>query len=142
MSSILKVGRVQRESLSCFENIRKSWDVIDKVASQNGGLHDLSIQFHMCRYTSPPEKITNKAVASRTMTESLMLWFACRDLNASWELQGWLESAYSYVAMVDYPIPTNFMTPLPAYPIREVLLELTTSRILRFRFLLYVFCSV
>lgn len=45
-----------------------------------------------------------------------------RDLNASWELQEWLESAYSYVAMVDYPIPTNFMTPLPAYPIREVML--------------------
>lgn len=81
----------KQESSSCFEYIRKSWDVIDKVASQNGGLHDLSTQFHMCR-----------------------------DLNASWELQEWLESAYSYVAMVDYPIPTNFMTPLPAYPIREI----------------------
>lgn len=81
----------KRESTSCFNTIRESWDVIDKIASKNGGLHDLSKQFHMCR-----------------------------DLNASWELQDWLESAYSYVAMVDYPIPTSFMSPLPAYPIREI----------------------
>ncbi|KAG0572079.1 hypothetical protein KC19_VG066300 [Ceratodon purpureus] len=79
------------ESTSCFNTIRESWDVIEKIASKNGGLQDLSKQFHMCR-----------------------------DLNASWELRDWLESAYSYVAMVDYPIPTSFMTPLPAYPIREI----------------------
>lgn len=81
----------KRESASCFNYIRESWGVIDKIASKNGGLHDLSTQFHMCR-----------------------------DLNASWELENWLSSAYSYVAMVDYPIPTNFITPLPAYPVREI----------------------
>jgi hypothetical protein len=42
--------QMQRESTSCFNTIRESWDVIDKIASKNGGLHDLSKQFHMCRY--------------------------------------------------------------------------------------------
>lgn len=41
---------MQRESMSCFNYIRDSWDVMDKVASENDGLHNLSTVFHMCRY--------------------------------------------------------------------------------------------
>ncbi|CAN0917702.1 Lysosomal Pro-X carboxypeptidase [Linum grandiflorum] len=36
------------------------------------------------------------------------------------DLVNWLESAYSYLAMVDYPYPSSFMMPLPGHPIREV----------------------
>lgn len=32
----------------------------------------------------------------------------------------WLDSAYSYLAMVNYPYPSNFLMPLPGHPIREV----------------------
>jgi lysosomal Pro-X carboxypeptidase len=81
----------KRESTSCFNYIRDSWDVIDKVASENDGLHNLSTVFHMCR-----------------------------DLTGSSELQNWLSAAYSYLGMVDYPFPANFIMPLPAYPIKEV----------------------
>lgn len=45
---------MQRESTSCFNYIRDSWDVINKVASENDGLHNLSTVFHMCRYVLSP----------------------------------------------------------------------------------------
>lgn len=48
ISNIL--GGMQRESTSCFNYIRESWDAIDNIAAQNGGLHNLSTKFHMCRY--------------------------------------------------------------------------------------------
>lgn len=50
-------------------------------------------------------------------------WAWCltdRELNSTEDLADWLESAYSYLAMVDYPYPSDFMMPLPGYPIREV----------------------
>lgn len=43
-----------------------------------------------------------------------------RDLNNTEQLSDWLDSAYSYLAMVDYPYASNFLMPLPAYPIKEV----------------------
>ena len=39
------------------------------------------------------------------------------------DLTDWLDSAYSFLAMVNYPYPSNFLMPLPAYPIREVSLD-------------------
>lgn len=35
-------------------------------------------------------------------------------------LEGWFQSALIYTAMTDYPTPSNFMNPLPAYPVRKV----------------------
>lgn len=46
------------------------------------------------------------------------------DLTGSSELQNWLSAAYSYLGMVDYPFPANFIMPLPAYPIKEVILNI------------------
>ncbi|RRT78558.1 hypothetical protein B296_00009262 [Ensete ventricosum] len=43
-----------------------------------------------------------------------------RNLNNTEQLSDWLSSAYSYLAMVDYPYPSDFMMPLPANPIKEV----------------------
>ncbi|KAI3994452.1 hypothetical protein MKX01_012709 [Papaver californicum] len=33
---------------------------------------------------------------------------------------GWLQTAFVYTAMTDYPTPSNFLNPLPAYPIRQM----------------------
>lgn len=43
-----------------------------------------------------------------------------RDLKRTEDLANWLESAYSYLAMVDYPNPSEFLMPLPGHPIKEV----------------------
>lgn len=50
----------------------------------------------------------------------------CRVLNSTDDLSDWLDSAYSYLAMVDYPYPADFMMPLPGHPIREVYLGSNT----------------
>ncbi|KVH90618.1 Peptidase S28 [Cynara cardunculus var. scolymus] len=34
---------------------------------------------------------------------------------------GWLSSALVYVSMTDYPTPSNFIAPLPAYPIKQAI---------------------
>lgn len=44
----------------------------------------------------------------------------CRVLNSTDDLSDWLDSAYSYLAMVDYPYSADFMMPLPGHPIKEV----------------------
>ncbi|KVH92408.1 hypothetical protein Ccrd_005543 [Cynara cardunculus var. scolymus] len=48
----------------------------------------------------------------------------CGKLKSSEDLSDWLDSAYSYLAMVDYPYPSEFLMPLPAYPIKEVCKEI------------------
>lgn len=35
-------------------------------------------------------------------------------------LEGWLRTAYVYTAMTDYPTPSNFLNPMPAYPVKQV----------------------
>ncbi|KAG9451132.1 hypothetical protein H6P81_011097 [Aristolochia fimbriata] len=81
----------KRESVSCFETIKKSWDAIEVEAGKVNGLEYLSSKFHLCR-----------------------------NLRNAEELSDWLSSAYSYLAMVDYPYATAFLMPLPANPIKEV----------------------
>eukprot|EP00850_Spirogloea_muscicola_P005006 SM000022S07220 [mRNA] locus=s22:604238:608027:+ [translate_table: standard] len=88
----------RRESETCFHDIRQSWALIDAVGSSRDGLQELRRTFHLCS-----------------------------DLNSTEELKNWLEEAYSFLAMVDYPVSASFMMPLPAYPIREVM-QATSSR--------------
>ncbi|KAK9231402.1 hypothetical protein WN943_021636 [Citrus x changshan-huyou] len=81
----------KRESASCFNTIKESWGELVSVGQKENGLLELTKTFHLCR-----------------------------ELNSTEDLADWLESAYSYLAMVDYPYPSDFMMPLPGYPIREV----------------------
>ncbi|KAF5749695.1 lysosomal Pro-X carboxypeptidase [Tripterygium wilfordii] len=81
----------RRESTSCFITIKESWDALVSEGLKENGLAQLSKTFHMCQ-----------------------------ELKSVEDLVDWLESAYSYLAMVDYPYPSDFMMPLPGHPIREV----------------------
>ncbi|MQL74784.1 hypothetical protein Taro_007153 [Colocasia esculenta] len=88
----------RRESLSCFKAIKSSWDAIEDKGKEFNGLLNLSRTFHLCR-----------------------------KLNNTQELSDWLSSAYSYLAMVDYPYPSEFLMPLPGYPIKEVCRNIESS---------------
>ncbi|RAL46648.1 hypothetical protein DM860_004927 [Cuscuta australis] len=81
----------RRESVSCFNTIRESWDVIMSLGMTNTGLSLLSKTFHLCG-----------------------------ELKSAEDLSNWLDSAYSYLAMADYPYPADFLMPLPGNPIKEV----------------------
>ncbi|XP_047310598.1 lysosomal Pro-X carboxypeptidase-like [Impatiens glandulifera] len=81
----------RQESSSCFKTIKESWDVIESESEKNDGLLKLTKTFHMCQKLETVEDLFN-----------------------------WLESAYSYLAMVNYPYPSSFMTPLPGNPIKEL----------------------
>ncbi|KAK8582235.1 hypothetical protein V6N13_145217 [Hibiscus sabdariffa] len=61
-------------SESCYETIRKSWDEIDKVASEFNGLSILSKRFK-----------------------------TCKKLKRSFDLKDYLDSIYSEVAQYDHP---------------------------------------
>lgn len=50
-----------------------------------------------------------------------------RKLDSPQELSDWLSSAYSYLAMVNYPYPSAFMMPLPGHPIKEVSTDFRTK---------------
>lgn len=81
----------KRESTSCFNTIKESWDVITAEGEKNDGLLQLTKTFRICG-----------------------------KLKSTGDLMDWLDSAYSYLAMVNYPYPSNFLMPLPGHPIREV----------------------
>ncbi|PKI33010.1 hypothetical protein CRG98_046592 [Punica granatum] len=81
----------KRESISCFNTIKESWDAIISEGLKENGLSQLTKTFHLCR-----------------------------ELKSTQDLIDWLYSAYSFLAMVDYPYPSNFLMPLPGHPIREV----------------------
>ncbi|KAI6695040.1 hypothetical protein NL676_022750 [Syzygium grande] len=81
----------KRESTSCFNTIKASWDALTAEGEKKNGLKRLTRMFRLCG-----------------------------ELKNTDDLAGWLDSAYSYLAMVDYPYPSDFLMPLPGYPIREV----------------------
>lgn len=84
-------GAFKRESTSCFDTIKESWDVLKSEGEKNDGLLQLTKTFHLCG-----------------------------TLKKTQDLSEWLESAYNFLAMVNYPYSANFMMPLPGHPIREV----------------------
>ncbi|XWS33442.1 hypothetical protein CRYUN_Cryun22dG0083300 [Craigia yunnanensis] len=80
----------KRESSSCFDTIKQSWNALTSEGLRKDGLQQLSKTFRLCR-----------------------------ELKSVQDLANWLDSAFSYLAMVNYPYRSNFLMPLPGHPIRE-----------------------
>ncbi|KAF8404809.1 hypothetical protein HHK36_009699 [Tetracentron sinense] len=81
----------KRESIGCFNTIKESWNELTAEGQKDDGLLRLTSTFRLCRKLKRVEDLSN-----------------------------WLDSAYSYLAMVNYPYPSSFMMPLPGHPIKEV----------------------
>ncbi|XP_021718453.1 lysosomal Pro-X carboxypeptidase-like isoform X2 [Chenopodium quinoa] len=85
----------RRESINCFNTIKESWGELQSMGENTDGLNQLTKTFHLCG-----------------------------ELKNTQDLSDWLSSAYSYLAMVDYPYPSDFLMPLPGHPIREACTEM------------------
>ncbi|KAJ8899114.1 hypothetical protein K2173_010470 [Erythroxylum novogranatense] len=79
------------ESENCYKVLKESWQQIDNTASQPGGIDLLRKSFRICS-----------------------------NYFSSGSLQGWLRQAWIYTAMTDYPTPSNFLAPMPAYPVKQM----------------------
>ncbi|KOM58331.1 hypothetical protein LR48_Vigan11g136500 [Vigna angularis] len=80
------------ESENCYKVLKGSWKLIEQTANKPEGLELLQKSFRICK---------------------------SNDFGAG-SLEGWLRTAWVYTAMTDYPTPSNFLNPLPAYPIKKV----------------------
>ncbi|XP_048773111.2 lysosomal Pro-X carboxypeptidase-like isoform X2 [Ostrea edulis] len=89
----------RKSSPDCVNNIKALWKTLGTTASQ-AGLSKLSEMFHLCK-------------PLKTMD----------DLDA---LKGWIQSALVYLTMVDYPYPSSFLAPLPAWPVKAACRPLST----------------
>ncbi|CAD6244258.1 GSCOCG00013311001-RA-CDS [Cotesia congregata] len=78
---------------NCEKVIRKSWESIKNLTSSDDGKKWISTKFKVC--------------GSLTTNENFKTF------------KDFLVSIYSNLAMVNYPYATDFLSPLPPYPIRE-----------------------
>ncbi|KAH9619333.1 hypothetical protein KSS87_001632 [Heliosperma pusillum] len=83
---------VVSESENCYEVIKRSWTLIEQTAGQPGGIEKLRSSFNICK--------------DITFTVD--------------DIESWLATAYTYTSMTDYPTPSNFLNPLPAYPVKQM----------------------
>ncbi|KAK4281699.1 hypothetical protein QN277_013160 [Acacia crassicarpa] len=79
------------ESENCYKVIKGSWEEIQEAGQKPGGLEMLGKSFRICK-----------------------------NLSSSDALTGWLRGAWIFTAMTDYPTPSNFISPLPAYPVKKM----------------------
>lgn len=74
----------------CVQNIANSWSIFKKFDQMRWGMEKLSSMFN-----------------------------TCEELTSSSQLVNWIVDTFSELAMVDYPYPTNFLAPLPAWPLNK-----------------------
>ncbi|KAM9820309.1 lysosomal Pro-X carboxypeptidase [Neosynchiropus ocellatus] len=83
-----------RSGVNCDVNIRRSWKAIDNMTSTDAGLRWLSGEFSLC---SPLKDKVDGVL-----------------------FKSWLQETWVNLAMVDYPYPSDFLQPLPGWPIQVV----------------------
>ncbi|XP_055811631.1 uncharacterized protein LOC129881449 isoform X2 [Solanum dulcamara] len=79
------------ESENCYKVIKGSWKQIEDMSKTKGGLEKLRKSFRICK-----------------------------NYISQGSLENWLSTAFIYTAMTDYPTPSNFLNPLPAYPVKQM----------------------
>ena len=82
----------------CPNVILKSWDVMNKFSKDKKGLDLLSQIFKLC---NPLESVE--------------------------VLKDWLNDLYGSAAMANYPYPANFLSPLPAWPVKVMCSEIVNT---------------
>jgi lysosomal Pro-X carboxypeptidase len=82
----------------CSDNIRSAFDTIIKTGNDSNGLNFLTQKFKLC---SP--------------------------LQQGMDLANWIASGLQYLAMIDYPYPTNFLNPVPAWPVQATCAAMNAS---------------
>lgn len=66
--------------------------IFQNIVQTASGLSKLSEIFHLCKPLKSADDVTT--------------------------LKNWIVSALVYLAMVDYPYPSKFLAPLPAWPVK------------------------
>uniref|UniRef100_A0A0C9SAL5 TSA: Wollemia nobilis Ref_Wollemi_Transcript_2512_2353 transcribed RNA sequence n=1 Tax=Wollemia nobilis TaxID=56998 RepID=A0A0C9SAL5_9CONI len=78
----------KQASQNCFNVIKESWSDLQAQSIEEGGLQKISKTFR-----------------------------TCKDLKSVDPVKDWLDEAFIYTAMTNYPTETNFLMPLPAHPV-------------------------
>ncbi|XP_054803698.1 uncharacterized protein LOC129306913 isoform X2 [Prosopis cineraria] len=82
----------KEESENCYKVIKGSWKQIEDTAKRSDGLELLRKTFRICEN--------------------------CH-ISGS-DIENWIMTALMYTAMTDYPTRSDFLKPLPAYPVKKM----------------------
>ncbi|CAJ0942639.1 unnamed protein product, partial [Mesorhabditis belari] len=87
--------RTYQESGCNIKNIRAGWDAILRLSQTADGQQYLNQAFNI-----DPKSLI-------------------KDINGGYNLYYYVRTALEYMAMTDYPYPSNFLQPMPGWPVKE-----------------------
>jgi lysosomal Pro-X carboxypeptidase len=96
--SAVTTSAFQKANPQCPDIIRSSWDAINTLATSSEGLEQLTKIFRLC---SP--------------------------LKSGGSLKDWLSDIYGNIAMANYPYSTDFLSQLPAWPVKVMCANITNT---------------
>jgi len=98
---------------NCVKNIKKSWQLFKQFDEITNGMKKLSNLFHVCS-----------------------------TLKSSSQLIEWIKATFDELAMVNYPQPSTFLMPLPAWPLNETCKQVSNPNLEGFELLKAMFNAV